>query len=126
MKMFKRSLALMFAVLLCCMTVFAVSATGEDNDVVDDWDGAPEEEEILVGDFDKNGKVNARDVLFMRRYAAEIITEEEAIESYDLVAADVDKNGKVNARDILFLRRYLAEILTPEQIEEFGFLPYEE
>ena len=119
MKMFKRSLALMFAVLLCCMTVFAVSANGEDNDVVDDWDG-PVEEEALVGDVDGVDGVTNSDVVIIRKYIAGLLTESE-IADYNFTVADVDGVDNVTNSDVVIIRKFIAGLLTESEIAEYGF-----
>ncbi len=119
MKMFKRSLALMFAVLLCCMTVFAVCANGEDNDVVDDWDG-PVEEEIIVGDVNDDGRVNTSDLLDVSKY---IVGNMSADEMACFEAGDVNNDDKVNTSDLLDISKYIVGALTEQEIADIGFPP---
>lgn len=57
----------------------------------------------LPGDINDDGKVNATDVLLLRRYLANWKNV-----TINLDAADVNRDGKVNATDVLLLRRYLA------------------
>lgn len=116
MKMFKRSLALMFAVLLCCMTVFAVSANGEDNDVVDDWDGPVEEEEFYNGDFDKDGDVDLVDLGTFDKYFLDAITADD----FAFELADIDGSGDVGLVDLGILDKYFLDALTADEIADYN------
>ena len=60
----------------------------------------------LLGDVNGDGKVNAKDVVLMRRYCANAI--KYPLDAYQLQVADVFQDGKVNAKDVVVLRRYCA------------------
>lgn len=58
------------------------------------------DETFTVGDVNSDGKINAMDVLTLKRYLAGYIELSET----ELKAADVNGDGKVNSRDILALK----------------------
>ena len=63
-----------------------------------------DEQEIIYGDVNGDGKVNSRDVILLRQYIAGWNVE------IDLAAANVngDANDKVNSLDMILLRQYVA------------------
>ena len=63
--------------------------------------GAPQ---VLLGDANGDGVINARDARLLLRYAAGLVDAAEL----DLVAADYNGDGKVNARDARALLRAIA------------------
>ena len=66
-----------------------------------DQDTAPD---VLLGDANGDGRVNARDARLLLRYAAGLAGEDEI----DLAAADYNGDGRVNARDARAVLRYAA------------------
>ena len=66
-----------------------------------DQDTAPD---VLLGDANGDGRVNARDARLLLRYAAGLADEDEI----DLAAADYNGDGRVNARDARGVLRYAA------------------
>ena len=119
MKKFKRLLACLLAVALCCMPVFAVCADGEDNDVVDDWDGTPEpdpEPEYYNGDLNKDGEVNLTDLGIMDKYFLNAITEADF--AADL--ADLNGDGVVNLTDLGIMDKYFLNALSAEELVEYN------
>ncbi|MBQ7874339.1 MAG: dockerin type I repeat-containing protein, partial [Oscillospiraceae bacterium] len=73
-----------------------------------------EEETVLYGDVNGDGKVNVLDANLVRRHAAELIELDET----QAVAADVNGDGKVNVLDANLIRRYAAELISVFPIEE--------
>lgn len=63
---------------------------------------------VIYGDVDGDGDIYLRDVLFLRKYLAGIISEEDI----NVEATDVDGNGQLTVADVLLLRKYLAGIIT--------------
>lgn len=59
----------------------------------------------IFGDANNDGNVNAIDVMYIRRYIAELPVQ--MIEE----AADVDCNEKITAIDLMLVRQYIAEII---------------
>ena len=57
---------------------------------------------VLAGDANKDGAVNMKDVLVVRKYLASLTTD------LDLKAADMNGDGAVNMKDVLALRKKLA------------------
>ncbi len=57
---------------------------------------------VLAGDANKDGAVNMKDVLVVRKYLASMTTD------LDLKAADMNGDGAVNMKDVLALRKSLA------------------
>lgn len=60
----------------------------------------------LLGDVNGDGKVNAKDVVLVRRYCAN--ATKYPLDASQLQAADVFQDGKVNAKDVVALRRFCA------------------
>ena len=58
---------------------------------------------VKIGDINRDGEINAKDVTVLRRYLAGgwNVTIIEA-------ASDIDRDGNINAKDVTILRRYLA------------------
>lgn len=65
----------------------------------------PPEPEITYGDLNGDGKVNALDLILMKRYLAKKAT----FDADQLAAADLNGDSKVNALDLILLKRYLAK-----------------
>jgi hypothetical protein len=59
---------------------------------------------VLLGDVNRDGRVNARDARLLLRYAAGLADETEL----DLSAGDYNGDGRVNARDARALLRVAA------------------
>ncbi len=59
---------------------------------------------FIPGDANRDGSVNMKDVLLLRRLVAGAVADSEV----DILAADVDGNGSINMQDILKLRRIVA------------------
>ena len=59
-----------------------------------------------IGDVTKDGRINIRDIIKIRKYIANStkwdLTDEQKTK------ADVDKNNKINIRDIIKIRKYIA------------------
>ncbi|MBQ6999911.1 MAG: dockerin type I repeat-containing protein [Oscillospiraceae bacterium] len=66
-----------------------------------------QEDEILWGDANEDGKINTKDATRILRYYAELISESDI----DLSAADVNGDGKVNTKDATRILRYYAELI---------------
>ena len=62
---------------------------------------------IIYGDVKEDGKVNALDVAYLKRYLAKWTGYDSTTVNLD--AADVKEDGKVNALDVAYLKRYLAK-----------------
>lgn len=119
MKKFKRLLACLLAVALCCMPVFAVCADGEDNDVVDDWDGEPEpdpEPEYYNGDLNHDGKVDLVDLGILDKYFIYAVTEEE----FDIKLANFNGDEKVDLVDLGILDKFFIFALSDDELEEYN------
>lgn len=72
--------------------------------------------QIVSGDADANGVVNARDRMTLTRYLAKW----SGYETIDTEASDVNGDGTVNAKDRMILTRYLAKW------QGYEMLPYVE
>ena len=62
-----------------------------------------------VGDIDQDGKVNALDLLVLRKKLVDLPIEG----SFDPVAADLNKDGNIDILDLVRLRKYLVNSSTP-------------
>lgn len=63
-------------------------------------------ETILIGDVDRNGTINVRDLVKIRKYIAN--QTKWQLTSDEKTKADVDKDGKITIRDIINIRKYIA------------------
>ncbi|MBR3289288.1 MAG: dockerin type I repeat-containing protein, partial [Clostridia bacterium] len=60
---------------------------------------------ILKGDANRDGCVDMKDVLTMRKYIAHLTDD------IDLAAADVNGDGSVDMKDVLLIRKYIAGLI---------------
>jgi hypothetical protein len=58
----------------------------------------------LLGDVNRDGVVDIKDVTILRRYLAGTVAGSDV----DLLAADCNCDGVVDIKDVTILRRYLA------------------
>jgi hypothetical protein len=64
--------------------------------------------QIVIGDINGDGKINATDALIIKRYIAGNVTLTDAQKS----AADINGDGRINATDSLLIKRYIAGLST--------------
>ena len=64
--------------------------------------------DVLKGDVNGDGKINARDAMLALRYVAGEVGDGDV----NLAALDVNSDGKVNARDAMLVLRYVAGEIT--------------
>ena len=69
--------------------------------------GSVEVKNVILGDVNRDGSVNALDRIALARYLAE--WDGYNSETIDLAASDVNQDGLVNALDRITLARHLAE-----------------
>ena len=79
---------------------FSYSYSGVGNEVMISFKTSGDD--VLLGDVDGNGKINARDIIAVMRYMLG-----NTPEGFNEKAADMDANGKVNARDIIAIMRVM-------------------
>ena len=60
---------------------------------------------ILLGDSNADGSLNSRDILLMRKYLAEMITDEDVY----LLAMDMDSDEDITVSDVVLLRKTLSK-----------------
>lgn len=65
------------------------------------------EKVVVLGDVDDSGKINALDLLNVKKYIVKLLGDEDI----NVEAADVDKSGKVNALDLLLLKKYIVKLI---------------
>ena len=68
----------------------------------------------IVGDVNRDGRVNTQDRILLARYLAKWIGYDA--ERIDLAAADVNGDGRVNTQDRIILARYLAKWIGYEEL----------
>ncbi|MBR3134678.1 MAG: Ig-like domain-containing protein, partial [Clostridia bacterium] len=76
-------------------------------------------EKILLGDINRDGKVDSIDMLYLMRHIVAENSEDHKqwILDYNrTVLADTTQNGKVNSSDLLVVLRYIAASNNPEEI----------
>ena len=96
-------------------TMVALSVSAAEGDLTGNTDATATETAVettgteapalVCGDANSDGVVNMKDVLFVRKYIAELEVD------IDLVAADTNNDGEVNMKDVLNLRRFLAGMI---------------
>lgn len=64
-----------------------------------------ENETVIKGDIDGDGRVTSRDVLMFRRYLSGVLDDTGSLRTD---SADLDGDGKITARDLVKLRRILS------------------
>jgi len=64
-----------------------------------------EEEEVLYGDVNGDGKISVRDLLFIKKYIAGVISADDI--AADL--ADINADGEIDAKDALALKKILVK-----------------
>lgn len=101
-------------------TLVALSVSATEGDLAGDTDATAtavettgtEAAELACGDANGDGAVNLKDVLFVRKYLADLEVE------IDLVAADTNNDGEVNMKDVLNLRKFLADMIDSLPVAE--------
>lgn len=88
------------------------SDSAESSAATDSTDSSVSSEEALLGDADKNGKVNIKDATLIQKYSAKLV---EIAES-DMYVADVNSDGKVNIKDATSIQKFVANITIDEPI----------
>lgn len=97
--MFKRIVCILLSALVL-FSSFSFAFAAEDST------GESEKKNFILGDADKNGKVNASDARLTLRYSAKLITAKKI----DLNAADFDRDGKIQACDARYILRTAARL----------------
>ena len=64
--------------------------------------------DILIGDVNRDGKVNTADAVFVLKYSAGMIS----FDNDQLIAANTNKDDKVNTADAVFVLKYAAGMIT--------------
>lgn len=64
--------------------------------------------EFLYGDVDGNGCVDAHDIVYLKKYLANLNVETGESTQSIAAGADVNGDGKVDAKDLVLLKKYLA------------------
>ncbi|MBQ3560576.1 MAG: Ig-like domain-containing protein, partial [Oscillospiraceae bacterium] len=75
---------------------------------VEVWENGKPESVYKIGDINRDGKVNTIDANYARRYAAGLLTLDEA----QKLAGDVNLDGEVNVMDSAIIRRYVVKYVT--------------
>lgn len=89
-----------FIKLLCVLTaVLILSGTFLINGLAD--------EGILIGDVNNDKKIDASDLVVLRKYLAKRVTDK----TIDFKAADIDESEAVDLKDIIYLKQYLVKII---------------
>ena len=64
--------------------------------------------DYFVGDVNGDGNINGKDVIFLRKYFADL-DDSTGLSSVEITAgADANSDGKVDGRDLILLRKYMA------------------
>lgn len=88
--------------------------------------GATSERQILVGDLDGSGEINAKDATLLKRYLAGWDISAQ-VKDHDVklvkISGDSDQNGEITAKDSTLMSRYLAKWTVDSSINIF--VPYE-
>ena len=68
----------------------------------------PSGSNVMVGDVNRDGKVNTADAVFVLKYAAGMIS----FDNDQLIAANTNKDDKVNTADAVLILKYAAGMIT--------------
>lgn len=107
----RKSMKKMISILLTAVmiagvfTVLPISASAADEG---------ENNEIILGDVDGDGKVTVVDAAMIQRYSTSVID----LSDFALFAADVDGDGNVTVLDATWIQRWLNHLSAPEGIGE--------
>ena len=101
MKMCKKCIALLLAVVLCAFATATVFAE-VDNFINADWD-----KEYVDGDVNGDGNVTSDDIILIRKYIAGLVPNSDI----DFDAADVTGDDLVNSDDLVMLRKMVAGLI---------------
>ena len=79
-----------------------------DGEIYSDWSktisfGTDEISNILKGDVDRNGKIDATDYILIKRHILKI----NLLEGIPFIAADMDDNGKLDSTDYIGVKRII-------------------
>ena len=66
---------------------------------------------ILIGDINKDGRINVLDETVLQKYLTEINTLDET----EMLLADLDNSGVVNVNDLTYMQLYLSEKLNSKK-----------
>ena len=80
-----------------CLPAAALDTEPDGTPIEIPWDTP-----VMKGDVNKDGGINKKDSLTLKKYLADNST------TIDLAAADVNGDGAVNKKDSLLLKQYLA------------------
>lgn len=64
--------------------------------------------ELIYGDASCDENVSTKDILLIRKYLADIVSDQEL----DTIAADVSGDENITVMDVLMIRKFLADIIT--------------
>lgn len=63
--------------------------------------------EYILGDVNRNGRIDIEDATLIQQYVAEMIT----FDSYQMIVADTNKDGIISIKDVTEIQRHLAEYI---------------
>ena len=67
-----------------------------------------DEKDILWGDANGDDEINGKDILYIRKYLANL-NFDTGVSSVEIgTGADANGDGEINGKDILIIRKYLA------------------
>ncbi len=102
------------------LTNFSVATLGEEEAVATDnyltltvyEEQPPVVPEYTLGDTDGNGKIDANDLIVLKRHlVAGTLKQEWILAGNEFKAGDMNKDGKISATDLLLLKRAIIEQL---------------
>lgn len=74
--------------------------------------------EYMYGDADLNGKINVKDATTIQKFAAKMLTLNEAAK----IQADVTGDMKVNVKDATSIQKYIAKLILVFPVEEVSLV----
>ena len=67
------------------------------------------DEKLIIGDADQSGAIDMKDVTYIQKFLADLVTFKDDNASK---CADVTGDGKINLEDVTTIQKYLAELIT--------------
>lgn len=93
------------------MAVYAdkdIEGTTSSEDEPSDTDATtPDEQNYLLGDVNRDGKLNIRDATLIQKYLAKIA----ALDDEQMIIADITLDKKVNIKDATYIQKKIANII---------------
>jgi hypothetical protein len=89
------------------VTTSDTSSTSESTSQTTTAPSLGDSTDVVLGDANEDGSVQANDVLLVKKYVLQMISDDEI----NLTNADVTQNGAVEANDLLLIKKYVLQMI---------------